>query len=80
LTSVKGSPIISNMGGRYGKYGEIKRLARLRRSRKGSFFSLQGRRSSLERHYRKRWNPRPQALKDSSLIAAEADKDRGESQ
>jgi len=67
------------MGGRYGKYGEIKRLARLRRSRTGSPFRLQGGRSSLERHYRKKWNPCSQALKDSRLIAAEADKDKGES-
>jgi len=67
------------MGGRYGKYGEIKRLARLRRSRRGVPFSLQGGRSSLERHYRQKWNPQRQVLKNSGLIAVEADKDRGES-
>jgi len=68
------------MGGRYGKYGEIKRLARLRRSRTGAPFSLQGGRNSIERHYGKKCNPRCQELKDSRLIAAEVDKDRGESQ
>jgi len=44
-----GSPIIKNMGGRYGKYGEIKRLARLRRHTMGSPFRLPGAKTALER-------------------------------
>jgi len=49
-----GSPIIKNVGGRYGKYGEIKRLARLRKHTMSSPFRVCGGKAALERQpYRK---------------------------